>query len=107
MLLALALTSFFWTNCPISSFTPLAKASGAAEPCAMLGVSESVLNSAMNFCAMESKMLAGTSVRAGIEPFLGLNAACPASEPQTLIQLIALSRSGAPLGRPNVSQTIM
>ena len=73
----------------------------------MLGVSFALLKSVMNCCAMGSKMLAGTSVRAGIEPFLGLKAAWPASEPQTLSQLIALSRSGAPLGSPNVSQTIM
>ena len=51
-------------------------------------------------------MLADTSVRAGIDPFLGLKAAWPSCEPQTLIQLIALARSGAPFGRPKVSQTI-
>src|SRR5438093_6006664 len=107
MFVALPLTSLFCTNCPISSLRPLANASGAAEPCAIDGVSESVLNSAMNFCAIESKMLGDTSVRAGIEPFFGLNAAWPSWEPQTLIQLIALARSGAPLGSPNVSQTIM
>src|SRR5712692_2359760 len=106
-LLTVPLTSFFCTNWPISSLTPLANASGAAEPCAMLGVREAVLNSPMNRCAIESKMLAGTSVRAGMDPFLGLKAAWPVSEPQTLSQLMALARSGAPFGRPKVSQTIM
>src|SRR5258708_37691208 len=104
---ALALTFFFCTNWPISSLSPLANASGAAEPCAMLGVSDAFLNSPMNLWAMESKRLAGTSVRAGIEPFLGLKAACPSLEPHTLTQLSALSWSRAPLGTPNVSHTIM
>src|ERR1700682_1676806 len=48
MLVADALTFFFCTNWPISSLSPLAKASGAAEPCAMLGVSDALLNSPMN-----------------------------------------------------------
>src|ERR1700694_1743061 len=107
MLVALALTFFCCTNWPISSLSPLANAAGAAEPWAMLGVRDAFLNSPMNLWAIESKRLAGTSVRAGIEPFLGLKAAWPSLEPHTLTQLTALSWSGAPLGTPNVSHTIM
>src|SRR5437764_7906812 len=94
-------------NWPISSLTALAKFGGVAEPCAELGTSVSVLNSAMNDWAMTSKPLGDTSVLAGIEPFFGLNAACPSCEPQTFSQPTALSRSGAPLGSPKVSHTIM
>src|SRR3982074_798419 len=91
---------------PISAVPPGATASGGADPCAELGTRASVLNSAMNCWAIGSKMLAGTSVRAGIDPFLGLKGAWPSCEPQALIQLIALARLGAPLGRPKVSHTI-
>src|SRR5437773_12311427 len=93
-------------NWPISSLTALAKAGGVADPWAELGTRVSVLNSAMNDWAMTSKRLGDTSVRAGIEPFFGLKAACPSCEPQTLSQPMALSRSGAPLGSPKVSHTI-
>src|SRR5919204_189760 len=55
---------------------------------------------------MGSKMLAETSVRAGIDPFLGLKAAWPSCEPHTFTQLTSLSWSGAPFGSPKVSQTM-
>ena len=88
------------------SFTAEAKLGGVAEPWAELGTSLSDLNSCMNDCAMGSKTLVGTSVRAGMEPFLGLKSSWPCSEASTCSQASAFSRCGAPLGSPKLSTTV-
>jgi hypothetical protein len=45
----------------------------------------------------------GRRLRAGMEPFTGLNASCPSFEPATVNQAMAASRSGAPFARPKES----
>src|SRR5689334_22813901 len=54
-----------------------------------------------------SYLLWSESLRAEIEPLIGLKASCPSLEAQTLSQAMALSRWGAFLGSPKESDNRM
>ena len=55
--------------------------SGAAAPCWILGASLSARNWSNDHCRYSSYKLLSASMRAGMEPLMGLNASCSSFEP--------------------------
>src|SRR5574341_193363 len=98
-------TSPLVTNNASASLYFVAQLSNAAAPWITLGTSALDFQSCAADCryALNSDWL--QSVRAQIEPFLGLKASCPSFEPATFSQFIALSRFLAPFGSEKLSES--
>src|SRR3990170_3922105 len=108
---AQALTSAAWkaTPSPSARYRPRAvsiwdfQLSLATTPWVRLPTTVLIPQSVMADCRYSSKRVRSQSVRAQMEPLIGLKASCPSLEPATVSQAVAASRWGTPTGSTKLS----